>query len=93
MYFYNQKRKHSSLNKKTPSFIMDKQFLSINSTNIFFKKTVLDAQCSSLFYLAMKKNPKKWSMPIKNWKQALNQFSIIFVERFPKKILTLKYKL
>jgi len=27
---------------------------------------------------------KKWTMPIHNWKQALNQFAIIFTDRFPR---------
>jgi putative transposase len=36
-----------------------------------------------LLYLALKNIAKKWTMPIKNWKSALNQFSIIFEERMP----------
>ncbi len=36
-----------------------------------------------LVYLAMKNIAKKWTMPIKNWKSALNQFTILFEERMP----------
>ena len=36
-----------------------------------------------LLYLAIKNISKKWTMPIKNWKSALNQFSIIFEGRMP----------
>ncbi len=37
-----------------------------------------------VLYLAIKGVSKKWTMPIRNWTQALNQFSIRFGERFPK---------
>jgi putative transposase len=36
-----------------------------------------------LLYLALRNTAKKWTMPIRNWKAALSQFSIIFEERFP----------
>ncbi|MRR56562.1 MAG: IS256 family transposase [Deltaproteobacteria bacterium] len=36
-----------------------------------------------LLYLALKNISKKWTMPIKHWKSALNQFSIIFEGRMP----------
>jgi putative transposase len=36
-----------------------------------------------LLYLALKNIAKKWTMPIKHWKSALNQFSIIFEGRMP----------
>jgi len=35
-------------------------------------------------YLALKNIAKKWTMPIKDWKQALSQFAIIFADRFPE---------
>ena len=35
-------------------------------------------------YLALKNTVKKWTMPIRDWKSALNQFSIIFWDRLPK---------
>lgn len=36
-----------------------------------------------LLYLALTNISKKWTMPIKDWKSALNQFSIMFEERLP----------
>jgi putative transposase len=41
-----------------------------------------------VLYLAIKGISKKWTMPIRDWKQALNQFSILFSERFPNKFLS-----
>lgn len=32
-------------------------------------------------YLALKNAQKKWTMPIRNWPQALNQFAILFADR------------
>jgi putative transposase len=36
-----------------------------------------------LLYLALKNIAKKWTMPIKNWSGAMNQFAIIFEGRVP----------
>ncbi len=36
-----------------------------------------------LLYLALKNIAKKWTMPIRDWKSALNQFSIRFEGRLP----------
>jgi putative transposase len=36
-----------------------------------------------LLYLALKNISKKWTMPIRNWKSAMNQFTIIFEDRVP----------
>jgi putative transposase len=36
-----------------------------------------------LLYLALKNASKKWSMPIRNWGAAMNQFAIIFEGRVP----------
>lgn len=36
-----------------------------------------DESVMKVFYLALKNISKKWTMPIQNWKQALNQFVII----------------
>jgi len=36
-----------------------------------------------LLYLALQNIEKKWTMPIWNWKSALNQFTIIFGDRMP----------
>lgn len=37
-----------------------------------------------LYYLALRNISKKWTMPIQNWKAALNRFAIMFDERMPK---------
>lgn len=36
-----------------------------------------------VLYLAIKGVSKKWTMPIRDWKMALNQFAIRFGDRFP----------
>jgi putative transposase len=35
-----------------------------------------------VLYLAIKGVSKKWTMPIRNWPEAMNQFAIIFGDRF-----------
>src|SRR5260370_2654685 len=35
-------------------------------------------------YLAMRNIAKKWTMPIRDWKPALNRFAVEFAERFPR---------
>lgn len=35
-------------------------------------------------YLAMQNISKKWTMPIRDWKPALNRFAIEFAGRFPQ---------
>ena len=40
-----------------------------------------------VLYLAIKGVSKKWTMPIRDWKQALNQFAIKFEDRFPDTLL------
>lgn len=40
-----------------------------------------DEAMFKLLYLALQNIAKKWTMPIRNWKSALNQFSIIFEGR------------
>jgi len=42
-----------------------------------------DAAMLKLLYLALQNISKKWTMPIRNWKSALNQFTIIFEDRMP----------
>jgi len=39
-----------------------------------------DEAMFKLIYLTMKIIAKKWTMPIRDWKSAFNQFSIIFQE-------------
>jgi putative transposase len=36
-----------------------------------------------LLYLALRNAAKKWTMPIPNWRAALNRFSILWPERMP----------
>ena len=40
-----------------------------------------DDAVSKLFYLALNNISKKWTMPIRDWKAALNRFAIQFEER------------
>jgi len=42
-----------------------------------------DEAMFKLLYLALKNIAKKWTMPIRDWKSTLNQFSIIFEGRMP----------
>jgi len=39
-----------------------------------------------VLYLAIKGVSKNWTMPICDWKQALNQFAIMFTDRLPSKL-------
>jgi putative transposase len=41
-----------------------------------------------VLYLSIKGVSKKWGMPIRDWKLALNRFAILFPERFPEKLMT-----
>ena len=34
-----------------------------------------------ILYLALRNAAKKWTMPLLNWKAAMNQFSIMFEDR------------
>ena len=40
-------------------------------------------------YLTMRNLAKKWTMPIREWKPALNRFAVEFTERFPSEATTL----
>jgi len=40
-------------------------------------------QFRKLLYLVLQNAAKKWTMPSRTWKQALNQFAILFQGRFP----------
>lgn len=42
-----------------------------------------DQAIQKLIFLALKNISKKWTMPIKQWKAALNQFAVRFQDRFP----------
>jgi len=40
-----------------------------------------DESASKVVYLAIQNASKKWTMPIRNWKPALNRFMIEFEDR------------
>jgi transposase-like protein len=40
-----------------------------------------DEAVTKLFYLALNNISKKWTMPIQDWKAALNRFSTQFEDR------------
>ena len=42
---------------------------------------VLADLISKLFYLALNNISKKWTMPLRDWKEALNRFTIQFEDR------------
>lgn len=42
-----------------------------------------DESVFKLLYLALRNIAKKWTMPIRDWKSALNQFAILFEGRMP----------
>lgn len=39
-----------------------------------------------VLYLVIRQVSKKWSMPIRDWKKALNRFAIMYPDRFPEKL-------
>ena len=43
-----------------------------------------DEALLKLFYLALNNISKKWTMPIRDWKAALNRFTIQFEDRMPQ---------
>ena len=43
-----------------------------------------DEALVKLIYLALRNISKKWTMPIRDWKAALNQFTIQFEGRLPQ---------
>ncbi len=61
---------------------------AIESINMSLRKVIktrssfpTDEAVTKLFYLALRNISKKWTMPIRDWKAALNRFSIHFAER------------
>lgn len=63
---------------------------AIESVNMTLRKVTRnhrifpsDDAVYKVVYLAMRNIAKKWTMPIRDWKPALNRFSVEFVERFP----------
>ena len=43
-----------------------------------------DQSAMKVVYLAIEQAAKKWSMPIQNWKPALNQFMMLYEDRLPE---------
>jgi putative transposase len=63
---------------------------AIESLNMSLRKIIKmrgsfpnDEAALKLLYLALRNASKKWTMPIQNWRQALNRFSILWPERMP----------
>ena len=42
-----------------------------------------DEAAIKLLFLGLRSITKRWSMPVHDWKAALNQFSILFTDRMP----------
>ena len=42
-----------------------------------------DVYKRQLYYLALERIAKKWTMPIHNWPEALNRFALEFGDRMP----------
>lgn len=66
---------------------------AIESLNMSLRKIIKnrghfpsDDAATKLLYLALRNTAKKWTMPPRTWKQALNQFAILFEDRFPSTI-------
>jgi putative transposase len=63
---------------------------AIESLNMTLRKVLrnhrsfpTDESAMKVIYLAIHNISKKWTMPIRDWKSALNRFAIEFEERFP----------
>jgi len=63
---------------------------AIESVNMSLRKIIknrgsfpTDEAALKLLYLALQNITRKWTMPIKEWKAALNRFAIIFEDRMP----------
>lgn len=64
---------------------------AIESVNMSLRKVTKsrgsfpnDESVMKLFYLALINISKKWTMPLRDWKPALNRFTIQFEERMPQ---------
>jgi len=64
---------------------------AIESVNMSLRKIIKnrgsfpsDEALLKLFYLALRNISAKWTMPIRDWKAALNRFTIQFEERMPQ---------
>lgn len=63
---------------------------AIESTNMSLRKIIRnrgafpsDEAALKLIYLALDNISKKWTVPIREWRAALNRFAIVFGERLP----------
>ena len=63
---------------------------AIESLNNSLKKTIKnrasfpnDEAALKLLYLSLKNIMKKWTMPVRNWGTALNQFAVLYADRMP----------
>lgn len=61
---------------------------AIESLNSVIRKTIkkrklfpTDASAKKVIYLVIMDASKKWTMPIRNWKSALNRFMVDFEDR------------
>jgi putative transposase len=64
---------------------------AIESVNMTLRKVTRnhrifpsDEAVYKVLYLAIQNIAKKWTMPIRDWKPALNRFAIEFAGRFPQ---------
>jgi len=64
---------------------------AIESLNSVIRKTIKnrkifpnDESAFKVIYLAIERASKKWSMPVRDWKAAMNRFAIEFQGRFPE---------
>jgi len=63
---------------------------AIESRNMSLRKVLktrgsfpTDEAALKLIYLALQNITARWTMPIKEWRAALNRFAILFAERMP----------
>lgn len=63
---------------------------AIESVNMTLRKVLknhpafpTDESALKVVYLAIQNIARKWTMPIKDWKPALNRFAIVYENRFP----------
>ena len=66
---------------------------AIESLNMSLRKIIKnrghfpnDDAATKLLYLALRNAAKKWTMAPRIWKQAMNQFAVLFHDRFPSSI-------
>ena len=67
---------------------------AIESVNSVIRKAIKqrrifpsDRSVMKVIYLAIEQAAKKWTMPIRDWKRALNRFAIEFEDRFPSYLI------